>query len=562
MSLCKNVLYTLLLVLIFPVDGFNQDLANLKNTKPITLQGSISTKSSFYNASGISQRQDPFSYGLDANATLSFYGVSMPFSFTWYDNNKNYSHPFNQFGLSPQYKWITAHFGYRNVNFSEYTLNGHTFLGAGIEMNPGNWRLGFLYGKFSDKSDYDPYKAKEIPQLTRKGWALKAGYGTDRSFIDFSLLRIGDNESEYNSNNTTPDPDLPTPQQNCAMGLHGKLTIKDLTWETEGGISVYTDNSLNSAQNTNKNLWLNISDAFITINQTSHYYSAIRSNVKWKISKTFTSGVEYRRIAPDYKSMGAYFFNNDVENFTYNQSVFLFQNKVIFRGNLGLQHDNLGNSKKFTSKRTVGSANMSYQVSNVFGFDAGYSNFTTNQKAGTSVIIDSLRLYQVNENYTFTPRLTFVNANRSHTIMLVCNLMMLDDKNKKTASQTETNTSVFNLTYALGLIPSKTNFVFSLNYTHLDNNLYKNTLSGVTAGVNKVMANNKLVVSWNNSFMLNKINSSNGFVFNTMGSANYRFLKNNSISLNFYFIHNNSGSGSTTPSYNEYKGDLSYVYSF
>jgi hypothetical protein len=72
-----------------------QDLSNLKNTKPLTLTGSIGANLAFYKVNGITARQDPFAYGLTGNATLSVYGISMPFSFTWYNYQSNASQPFN-----------------------------------------------------------------------------------------------------------------------------------------------------------------------------------------------------------------------------------------------------------------------------------------------------------------------------------------------------------------------------------------------------------------------------------------------------------------------------------
>jgi hypothetical protein len=484
----------------------------------------------------------------------------MPFSFTWYNRNKSYSQPFNQYGLSPKYKWITAHFGYRSVSFSEFTLNGHTFLGAGVEMTPGKWRIGALYGKFNQNSDYDPYKAKKIPLLTRKGWAVKAGYGTEKSFLDLSLLRIADNDKNYQP---SIDPDQPTPQQNFAMGIHGRVTIiEDLTFEAEGAISVITDNSLGGALKNNNDKILKLGGSFININETSQHFSAFKSNLKWKVSKTVTSGLEYKRIDPGYNSMGAYFFNTDLENININQSVLLFKNKMNLHGSLGLQHDNLDHSKKFTSKRTVGALTMSYQITQKFGIDANYNNFTTNQKAGTLAIIDTLKLFQINKSYSLTPRFMVANEKRSHLLMFVFNNMALDDKNKKTANQTETNTTILNLTYSLGLIPAKLNITTSLNSTKLKNNLYQNTMEGVTIGLNKMLASDKITLSWNNSYMFNKINSDKGSVFNTAFAGGFRISQRQSINLSVYYTSNRFATGSATPSYNEYRGDFSYVYSF
>jgi hypothetical protein len=539
-----------------------QDLANLNNTKPVTLHGSLGANLIFYGANGIKARQDPFSYGFNANATLSLYGISMPFSFIWYNNNKsNFNQPFNQFGISPTYKWITCHLGYRSLNFSEFTLSGQTFLGAGVEMNPGKLRIGAVYGKFNRNSDYDPYAADSLPKFSRLGWALKLGYGTANNFVDFSMLRIGDHTKHYISPNDSLV--VPTPEQNMVYGLNSKLAlIKNLSFEVDGSISFYTDDRKAQSFDSINDKWLKLADNFMTINQTSSHYTAFKSALVYKFTKSISVGLEYKRIAPGYRSMGAYFFNNDVENITINPSLILLNNKLNTKGSLGLQHDNLDNSKKSTSHRTVGSLLVSYNINQHFGIDGNYSNFTTNQKAGRMPIVDTLKLYQINQTYAITPRIIYVTANLSHVVMLNYNFMKLDDKNKKTQNQTQTNTTVLFLNYMLGFVPQKMNLTIGINYTGLKNNLYKNTMEGLTAGLAKTLFDNNLSVSWNNSYLFNKVNADRGTIFNSSLSVNYRFAKKHALTLNMYYIKNSFGEKSATPSFNEYRGDFSYVFTF
>jgi hypothetical protein len=154
------------------------------------------------------------------------------------------------------------------------------------------------------------------------------------------------------------------------------------------------------------------------------------------------------------------------------------------------------------------------------------------------------------------------NEKRSHLIMFVYNNMALDDKNKKTANQTETNTTILNLTYSIGLIPAKFNITTSLNSTNLKNNLYKNRMSGVTVSLNKMLASDKITLSWNNSYMVNKINSDRGTVVNTSFAAGFRITQKQAVNLSVYYTSNKFAAGSATPTYNEYRGDFSYVYSF
>ena len=150
----KKILYIVLLVIAVSALPA-QDLESLKSARPVSITGNIGLNTSFYHMSEptIPVRQTPFAYGVNANATLSVYGISMPFSFTWYSNEKaGFRQPFNQFGISPTYKWLTVHLGYRNLSFSEFTLNGHTFLGAGVEARPGKFRQGSMFGQFNQHS--------------------------------------------------------------------------------------------------------------------------------------------------------------------------------------------------------------------------------------------------------------------------------------------------------------------------------------------------------------------------------------------------------------------------
>lgn len=537
-----------------------QDLETIGTAKPFTLSGGFNLKTGLYGCEGSPSRQDPFTYGIDANATLDFYGVSMPFSFSYYDGNKSYTHPFNQFGLSPKYKWITGHFGYRSVTFSEFTLNGKTFLGAGLELIPGKWRLGGLYGKFNDKGEDDALKAQGLKPLSRKGWAAKVGYGFKNASLDLSLLRIADDDADYDPIIDTAGP---APEQNFATSVHGKLNLNDnLVFETEGAVSVLTTNAKAQSLSGDKPGWLSFGSGFIDINESSEYYKALKANLKWKINRRFVSGIEYRRIDPGYKTMGAYYFTNDLQNININQTALLYQNKINLRGSFGLQNDNLANNKKTTSNRTVGSINASYQINTKFGLDAGFSNFTTSQKSGTVPLIDSLKLNQVNKNITIAPRFVVANEKFSHAVILMSNFMVLNDMNKKTRAATETNTSIYNLTYALGLLPQKANLSASLNYTALDNALAKSNISGITAGVNKTMASDKLNLGWTNSFMINRVNNDDGTVFSSNATAGYRFSEHQTLNLNLYYSSNSFEKGSLSPSTKEYKGDLNYGYTF
>ena len=316
-----------ILFLITAVVLQGQSLTDLKNTKPFAVNCSLGLNTAFYNASGIPDRQTPFAFGLNANATLTVYGISMPFSFIWYSNEKaGFHQPFNQFGISPTYKWLTLHLGYRNVSFSEFTLNGHTFLGAGLEARPGKFRLAAVYGKFNETSQYDLLMADSIPKLTRLGWAGKIGYGTEKTFVDVSMLRIGDNKKNFVPSD---NPEYPVPAQNIALGLTSRISITSkLIFSVDGSVSFLTPNStLGTSDTINDRLMLYASN-LISINETSQRFSAVKTSLSYNFSRNVSSAIEYRRIDPGYQSMGSYFFNNDLEQVTFNQTFSFLENKI------------------------------------------------------------------------------------------------------------------------------------------------------------------------------------------------------------------------------------------
>ena len=150
----KAIFICALMLLLYKV-SFAQDLSTIGNQKPVTISGSVQLTGIGYNASGIPDRQAPFTYILSGSPTLDIYGVAIPFNFIVSQQDKTVQQPFNQFGISPTYKWITLDLGYRSITFSPYTLAGYTMLGAGVELNPGKFHAAFIYGRLNKGTKLD-----------------------------------------------------------------------------------------------------------------------------------------------------------------------------------------------------------------------------------------------------------------------------------------------------------------------------------------------------------------------------------------------------------------------
>jgi len=551
---------SLCLLFFYVNSSFAQDLGNLQDQKPVIFHGNFNANIIGYHASGIENRQQPFSYVFSANINASFYGIELPFSFTYSNRQKEFSQPFNRFGISPHYKWLTLHGGYRNISFSNFTLASHTVLGAGIEMNPGKFRFGFIAGRFNRSTEGNSYeKIDSLPYYKRNGMALKLGVGSSRTFIDLIVLKVKDETASLPFDSIFPER---TPEENLVTGLNTRIAFsKQLYFEGEGALSIFTGNQYAPGFDGADAGKIEKYSSFILINQSSCYYTAGKAAMIYKLPN-ISFRLDYKRIDPGYKSLGAYFFNNDVQSIAIGPAFSLMKKKLMLRGNIGFQNDNLRKTKKSTSKRTVGSLNISYNPSQVFGMDASYSNFSTNQRAGRIPLVDTLKVFQSTSNFSLMPRLTILKPTINHIIILTFNRTNLNDKNPVTESVTENKVSMVNLVYTLSLPAKKLAINTGLNFMSLKNYMSDNTARGITAGVSAMVAKGMMMLGWTNTFLVTEYIGNKGHIFTTALNMSYKLKKNHLFRINTYYTGNYYPEGSVMPSYNELKGDIGYVYTF
>ena len=551
----------LTLILIFLICNISnilaQDLSKIKTEKPFSIDGTLSASANLYNITGKESTRDPFNYVLSGNVDVSVYSFRLPFSFLYSNNNFSYAQPFNRFGLSPEYKWIKLHLGYRNMSFSPYTLAGHSFLGAGIELNPGIFRFGAVYGNFNQKTIPNTINPNDTLQApTRKGYSFKIGVGSQSNFFDLIFLQIKDDTLSFDNSLYGSK----TPQANSVFGAHFKFTFfKKLTWETEGAASLLTKN-LSSIQPfetgsaTLQNLLANFS-----VNSSSEYSTALLSTLNYNAGK-FSIGLQYRRIDPNYQSFGAYYFNTDIENITVNTKFRLFKNKFSFSGNIGLQNDNLKKNKASQSSRVISMANFSYNSGKVFSINGSFSNYSINQQAGRLPLNDTIKLYQSNRNVTLTPMLTFNNSKNQQMVQLNLMLMDLTDHNPFTANNTEVYSRMALINYFFNHLKSGVSITAGLNYTSMISSYMEQLIYGVSANAGKSFFKGKLNSNIGIAVNRSNLNNEDGWVNNMTASMSWRPHPKHSFKLNLGLIQNMYPESSSIKSFNETKVMISYVY--
>lgn len=548
------------IVLQIPVSS--QDLENIADQKPFTITGGASARALFYSASGIQNRRKPFSYVLTGSPVLSFYGVTVPLYFVFSEQERSFRQPFNQFGLSPHYKWITLHAGYRNITYSPYTLGGHTILGAGVDLTPGIFRFGFMYGRLNRATAVDTTAGFFEPyQYTRKGYAARVGVGKGNNFLDVSMIKASDDSLSVGK--LTANVPKVSPAENVVFGISGGYSLKGFFIEGDAGLSLYTNNMGSSVEfDSIPEILKNTFGKFIGINGSTEFYSAYSIGVGYR-HNDLSLKVQYKRIDPDFKSMGAYFFNNDLENITISPSFSLFKKKIHVAGSLGLQHDNLQNQKESTSRRVIGSANVSATVTDRLGVDLTYTNFTTRQKPGRVFVADTFLITQTTGNIGITPRYIVAKENITHTVLLSWNYMTLVDLNASTSVNNNLNSTNFFLNYQV-ILPNK-NLTLYINLNSAKLNMSTGTTGnkGVTLGGNKNLLDNKLSFGVSVSIMNSSTAGTKSLLLNDGLQCTYRVNAHHSFSTNMNYIGNHGGkSGKENPQFSEFRGEVAYMVNF
>lgn len=532
-----------------------QNLDNLSDTKPLSIQGSLGLNINSYSSSGIAARYRPLDYNLLGSVNLTIYGISLPFSAVYSEQDRNYTQPFNQYGISPSYKWATAHLGWRNVSFSPFTLSGHVFLGGGLELNPGILRFGAIYGRFVKSAAGDSTNEAFYPSTyQRNGYSIKLGLGTSTTYVDLIMLRAWDDtnslEQKYRENIK--------PAENLVLGVSSKIAIiKGLQFEFDAAASLYTlDLRSDDLVDSFRINALTQFNSFFKLRLSTQLTTALQSSLVYS-GNLFTAKLNYKRIEPDYKSMGMYYSESDVENYTVSVSVPLFQRSLRIGGSIGFQKDNLMNTKSATSNRLIGSANLSYNQAQ-YGFDLNYSSYGITQTRGINPIIDSLKVSKVNQSINFTTRYTFGNSESLSNLILNTSYQALNDLNPNTKANSESNNYNVNLTY------QQSNPTNGINYGITLNALQSNFGSNKTAFIGSILQFSSplmgTVISSSLGYQNSFVNSqNNGGVTTASISAVYSFEKQHNIKFDTNLLLSNT---KTVNSFNELRLSLGYIYNF
>jgi len=558
----KNYVATLTLLLFLSTAATAQDIDNLAHQKPFAINGTAGIGIGTYSSSGIASRAKGFSYLFSGSPVVSIYGIQFPLSIVVSDQQRSFAQPFNQYGVSPHYKWITVHGGWRSLTYSPYTLAGYNFLGAGVELNPGKLRAAFMYGRFNkavgaDTSIHNNYFS-QIPAYRRTGYAARLGFGTEENHFDFIYLKAKD---DTNAVKKIPESYNVTPAANVTFGLSMKYTLfKHFFYEADAALSVYT-RDLRADTFASKDIKkIKLLTSMMPINSSTQFLTAGQAAIGYH-SNNFTLRFKYTRVDPNYQTMGAYYFETDVENYTVAPTFFLFKHKLNIGGSIGFQHDNIMKDRSLQSQKTIGNVNVGFNLPK-FGFNIVYSNYGLRQDRGLNPVIDTLRVARTNHFVNAMLRFSLGGEKITHNIVLTGNYQALVDLNNKTASQSETNSNTANISYQLGFTNTGLNLSTIYNYTVADAAAMHTVIHGPSFGLDKQLLKTKLLLSSYFSYQLQHNGGiSAGHFISLSFTGSYKITKRHGINASVNYLKSVSD-GVENPAFNELTTNLIYTYTF
>ena len=573
MSTPRYAYITICLLLLFYARAQAQEDTSEKNLvekakRSVKISGAIRANAIGYHVTGIPSRREPFFWMLAGNLNISFLDWSIPISATFNRQQQTFNAqlPFNQFGMSPRYKFLTLHLGYRSLNFSEYTLAGNIFLGAGVEVAPENSlvKVSAMYGRFARAVNERGAEgfSSSMPTYERWGYGSKVTVGNEKQEASFILFKASDNPRSLEAK--LADSLGIKPQENLILGLQAQYKISpSVSLKGDYALSAYTTDTRNPEVVLSSYTYANNFGDLYVPRASSQFNGAFTGNITYNAQRAQLQ-LTYRRIGPEYRTMGSTFLNNDLEDITGGISWRMINGKVSLSTNAGLQHNNLNKQQLTTMTRVIGSVNATYSVNDQWNVSSSVANFNASSQLTpfTEVSldpnqIDSLYYLQVTTNASVGTNYSFGDQEITHRLFL--------NSSYQEAHDSQENQSVFhnlNTGYQCGFVPAALTTSATINLNDNQNNEVNNRSIGPALSAAKYFLDRKFNSTLTATSLYsyrNKTRISNLYSYKMRLS--YTPSKGHTISLDTAHIRR-TALAEDSQSFQELRGSILYSYTF
>lgn len=560
----KNFYCLLVFSILLRTNLIGQNLENIAEQKPVVFSGNVGLSLQTYSTTRERASRDPFVWTLSGSPTLSVFGITMPFSFVVSQKNESFRQPFNQYGASPYYKWLKLHLGFRSLSFSDYSLNGHVFNGVGLEANPGNWRLGGMFGTLLKPIPADSLSGFLIqPTYKRKGYSAKVGYGTSSNYVDLILFKGWD---ETSSIARPTDSAAINPQENLVFAIKTQQRFLSIfLFSLDLGLSGWTSNLFATGEAPEDIPLPGVISSLLKVNYSTRFTKAAKTSLSVRI-KQVNLQLQYQRVEPDYQTMGAYFFNNDLENVTLSPSFSLLRRKMRVSGSVGWQRNNLFDDKSNQTNRRINSLQISYTPISKLSLSTSYTNYQINQQQIDIIrrdVIDSLQLEQFSNNLSLNANYNFGDKVKRYAISAgFSQQSMSQTNNNETLGNNDSRSVSPNFSFRFNNKETKWGYRASANYNNFQNSNINSLRWGINGNVNKSFADDKFSLNATTSYYSTKLDGEKGGNTVRIGlRGDYRPADKHSIGFGTNFMKQGS-SNERIQGFSEFLGSLNYSYAF
>ena len=382
---------------------------------PVTIRGSVGTYGEAYSIQGREARRPSSTTRLFIRPTVTVMGMDFPFEITVSSEETSFRQPFNRFGISPSWRWITVHAGDFYPRFSRFTLGGITVRGGGIDLRPGIFRLSVAVGRsqraVTSGLGNDTYE--------RNLWAIKFGLGKERgNFLDINVLRVMDDTT------SVQDSFDVAPQENLVVEIDGRLRLFknrfSLRWKAAG--SVHT-RDMRSSEFKDADIPDFVRNMYTPrLSTKADYIYQVETGIK--LSRGSVQ-VGYGHIGPGFISLGTGSTVNDRRKISIKSNVKIIKRKLTFRGRYTQYRDNLEGQKRNTTTRESTALSFNIRPVQAVGFTVGHSRNTM----GNDSKNDTTRVDTYNGRYTFNGRFSFEVFGISHALQSSYNFQKSERRN-------------------------------------------------------------------------------------------------------------------------------------
>jgi hypothetical protein len=535
-----------------------QDLEKIADQKVVAVGGGVSTNSTFYDAQGIENRRDPFYWMMSANLNFNILGVvQAPFSMTVSQQDKKFAQPqpFNRFGISPKYKSITGHFGHRSMTFSEYTLAGSMFLGAGVEVTPqdGFFRVSAMYGQLAKAVERTAQEGLVFakPTFRRIGYGVKLGLGRKKNMVDLILFKGKD---DPNSITLTEDLEV-TPEENLVGAIHSKHELSGkVAVEIEYAYSLLTRDTRTVETSPENYSFFNNLGGLFKPNMSSEFNKAITTTLNYN-GERYQANLKYRNVDPGYRTLGSSFLNNGLKDITGGVSTSVLQQKINISTNAGVQKS----TNETSMVRVIYTVNVTYNSSKRLTLNTSYSNFSTTTRQTQiqrDVLIDTLEYFQVTRNAAVNLNYKLGSGQNERALLVTANV--------QDATDSDNNASTF-YTLTVGhqmKINGDWQFVANGSYNKNMAQGFTNTSIGPSININKAFNEGRVRSALNIAMLNSYMNGSKQSDVKNIGiTNNLKVGKSHSFAINVYYLQNKQ-TGELGKTFSEIRGMFNYNYNF